>query len=280
MRRLMIPVLLALATAAFAQKHPATTTVTETGAAPTTTVVTADSRETREQFKELLSRTPSAVGVVLKLDPTLFSNQQYLETYPALASFVAQHPEVSHNPSFYLDGVWVPGDRESRVPAHVMWDKMMEGFMILAVFGTITGVVVWLIRTIVEQNRWSRLARAQNEVHGKLLERLTSNDELLRYIDTPAGRRFLESAPIAVEGARPVSAPVGRILWSIQAGLVLAAGGIGLDMVSNSVDKDTAQPLYAMGIVAICVGLGFVLSAVVSYILSRRLKLFESPETT
>ena len=273
MRRLIIPILLTLATAGFAQKQPATT---DTAAAPPT-VVSGDSRETREQFKELLRRSPSAVGTVLKLDPTLFSNQQYLDTYPALAAFVKQHPEVSHNPSFYLDGIWVPGDREPRLAANVMWGKMMEGFMILTIFGTIVGVVVWLIRTLVEQRRWSRLSRVQTEVHGKVLERLTSNDELLRYIDTPAGRRFLESAPIPVEGARQVSAPVGRILWSMQAGLVVAAAGVGLEWVSSSVDKDTAQPLYALGVVALCVGIGFVLSAVISFVLSRRLKLFESP---
>lgn len=277
MRRLTIPVFLLLATAAFAQK-------TESAPPATTTVISSDSRETRKEFDNLLTRLPSEVGVVLKLDPTLFNNPQYLATYPELASFVAQHPDLSHNPRFYLAdvphevaGFYVP-DQERRVRSQVVWDKIMQGFMVLAIFGTIVGVIVWFIRTVVEQTRWSRVARAQNEVHSKLLERLASNDELLRYMETPAGRRFLESAPIPVEGARPVSAPVGRILWSLQAGLVLAAAGIGLDVVSLNVDKDTAQPLYAMGIVGICVGIGFVLSAVISFILSRRLKLLESPE--
>jgi hypothetical protein len=281
MRRLIFPVLLVLASAAFAQKHPATTTVSDTAttadAATTTTVISSDSREVRKQFNELLHRVPSEVGVVLKLDPTLFNNQQYLATYPELASFVSHHPDISHNPGFYLSDVWVPGEERPRLPSQVVWDKMMEGFMILTIFGTITGVVVWLIRTLVEQRRWSRLSRVQTEVHGKVLERLTSNDELLRYIETPAGRRFLESAPIPVEGARPVSAPVSRILWSMQAGLVVAAAGIGLQWVSSSVDKDTAQPLYAMGVVALCVGIGFVVSAIISFVLSRRLKLFDAP---
>ena len=271
MRRLTIPVLLLLAGAAFAQK-------TEPATATTTTIISSDSRETRKELTELLRRVPSDVGVVLKLDPTLVNNQQYLATYPELAAFVAQHPDISHNPRFYLSDVYVPGDERPRTQSHVMWDKIMEGFMILAIFGTIVGVVAWLIRTLVEQTRWSRVARAQNEVHSKLLERMATNEELLRYMETPAGRRFLESAPIAVEGARTIGAPLGRILWSMQAGLVLAGGGIGLVLVSNSVDKDTAQPLYLLGIVGICVGAGFILSAVISFVLSRRLKLLESPE--
>ena len=282
MRRLIFPVLLALAPTVFAQKPnpPATTTATTTTTTSVGIVVTdTDSRDTREQFKELLRRTPPEVGKVLKLDPTLFSNQQYLATYPALAAFVAQHPEVAHNPAYYLDNVWIQGEAEPRTSSNRMWQETMEGIFIFAIFSTIVGVVTWLIRTLVEQRRWSRLSRVQTEVHGKVLDRLTSNEELLRYIETPAGRRFLESAPIPVDTAsRQVSAPVGRILWSIQMGLVVAAAGVGLQWVSSGVDKDAAQPLYALGVVALCVGIGFVLSAVVSFVISRRLKLFEPPE--
>lgn len=276
MRRLMLPVLLAFASAAFAQKQPAPAPPGGTAAAAPA-VIGTDSRETRKELNDLLHRVPSEVGVVLKLDPTLFGNQQYLATYPELAAFVARHPDISHNPRSYLSDVYVPGEDRPHVRSEVVWDRMMDGFMILTIFGTIVAVVVWLIRTMIEQRRWNRLSRVQSEVHGKLLERLGSNEELLRYIETPAGRRFLESAPIPVEGMRQVGAPVGRILWSIQAGLVVAAAGIGLEVVSASADKDSAQPLYALGMVALCVGIGFVLSAVVSFILSRRLKLFEPP---
>jgi hypothetical protein len=279
MRRFIFPILLALATAASAQKQ-APAKATETTTASAVAATDTDSREVRERFKELLRRTPPEVGRVLKLDPTLFNNQQYLATYPALAAFVAQHPEIVHNPSFYLESVWT-GESEPRSASHRMWEETMEGIFIFAIFGTIVGVLTWLIRTFVEQRRWSRLSRVQTEVHGKVLDRLTSNEELLRYIETPAGRRFLESAPIPVEtGARQVSAPIGRILWSVQTGLVVAAAGIGLQWVSGGVDKDAAQPLYALGVVALCVGIGFVLSAVVSFILSRRLKLFEPPATS
>ncbi|HEV2720668.1 MAG TPA: hypothetical protein VG323_11665 [Thermoanaerobaculia bacterium] len=275
MRRLTIPVFLLLASAAFAQK-----TETASATTTTTTIISSDSRQTHKEFTDLLRRLPSEVGVVLKLDPTLVNNQQYLATYPELAAFVGQHPDISHNPRFYLSDVYVPGDDRPRVRSQVVWDKIMEGFMILAIFSTIVGAMIWLIRTLIEQTRWSRVARAQNEVHGKLLDRLASNEELLRYMETPAGRRFLESAPLAVEGARVAGAPLGRILWSMQAGLVLAAAGIGLVIVSRGVDLDTSQPLYAMGIVGISVGIGFVLSAVISFVLSRRMKLLAPPETT
>ena len=288
MRRFILPVLMTLATATYAQKTaPATSTATS--AAETTTQAQvapafptdiADSTETRERFRELLRRTPPHVGVLLKLDPTLFSNKEFLATYPAVGSFIAQHPEVPHNPGYYLSSVWVPGDPDQRPANYRMWEDTMTGLFVLTIISVIVGVLTWLIRTLVEQRRWSRLARVQAEVHGKLLERFSNNEDLLRYIDTPAGRRFLESAPIPVEsGPRQVSAPIGRILWSIQTGLVVAAAGLGLQWVSSGVDKDAAQPLYALGVVALCVGIAFVLSAVISFILSRRLKLFEVPES-
>ena len=35
---------------------------------------------------------------VLQLDPTLLWRADYLATYPGLAAFLEQHPEVAHNP--------------------------------------------------------------------------------------------------------------------------------------------------------------------------------------
>ena len=35
-------------------------------------------------------------------DPTLLTNQPYLQPYPALVTFLTEHPEIAHNPVFYL----------------------------------------------------------------------------------------------------------------------------------------------------------------------------------
>lgn len=236
-----------------------------------------DSRELRENFKQVLQQYPPEVGKVLKLDPMLLANAAYLATYPELASFLAQHPAVAHSPHYYLDAVWIPGDAPVETSSERVWRDMMQSLSIFAVLAMIALALGWLIRTVIEHRRWSRLSRIQSEVHNKLLDRMTSNEELLAYIQTSAGRRFLESAPLQIDSvSRPVGAPVGRILWSAQIGLVVAAAGIGLQYVSGSVDKNAGQPLLALGVVAICVGAGFVLSSVVSYVISRRLGLLDS----
>jgi hypothetical protein len=129
--------------------------------------------------------------------------------------------------------------------------------------------VTWLVRTAIEQRRWSRLSRTQAEVHNKILDRFGSTEELLTYIKTPAGSKFLESAPIPLH-VEP-RAPMPRVLWSIQIGLIAAAAGLGMLLVSGRFDHDTARGFFAMGTIAACIGGGFILSAIVSMALSRRL---------
>jgi hypothetical protein len=243
-----------------------------------------DARETRESLEELLRRLPPAVGRVLRTDPSLMGNESYLATYPTLAAFIKQHPEVRNTPSFFFEHVgpaefWVPSQPETReAQALRVWRDMMEFFAIAGVVLTITFALIWIVRTLVEYRRWHRASKVHTEVHNKLLDRFTANEDLMAYIQTPAGRRFLESAPLAIDAPpRPVGAPFSRILWSIQVGLVLGAGALGLLYVSGRVLPEVAQPLFALGVLALAVGVGFVASAAASFLLSRRLGLFEPP---
>jgi hypothetical protein len=108
------------------------------------------------------------------------------------------------------------------------------------------------------------------------MDRFTANNDLLAYIQSPAGTRFLQSTPIALDAApRSMGAPLGRILWSVQGGVVLVAAGIGLWVVSGQVGDDGAQPLHALGVIGIALGLGFAASAIISFVISRRLGLIE-----
>ncbi len=255
-----------------------TTTVTTTAQAVTTsTAPEGDSREVRNDLRTLLNRYPPEVGTVLKLDPTLFNDAAYLASYPDLAQFVSQHPAVAHNPGFYLAHVPGIGYQDPNPPAFRMWKDILGALGGFSVFLIITYVLVWAVKALIEQRRWSRLARIQTEVHSKLLDRFTSNEDLLAYIQTPAGRRFLESAPIPLESAKPISAPVGRIFGSLQAGLVITAAGIGLDFASSRFVSGVSEPLFAIAVIAICVGIAFILSAASFYVISRRFGLWQAP---
>lgn len=234
-----------------------------------------DVRTVHRQLDDVLQRYPPAVGQILGLDPSLMSNPTYLAAYPALQAFLTAHPDVAKNPTYYFEE-FSPRHPQYQTPAQGILEEMLGGTAGLIVFGTVVAVVTWLIRLIVDYRRWNRLAKVQADAHTKLLDRFTANDELIAYVQSPAGSQFLQSAPIALDpGSKRLGAPISRILWSAQAGLVVMMGGLALRYVSGQIDPDAQQPVYALGMVALAVGVGFLLSAVVAYVLSHRLGLFD-----
>ena len=259
--------LIAWSTAAMAQTPPTPVSPVAPPAA-----MDSDSGPTRNELQGLLRRYPPQVASVLRLDPTLLGNQAYMSNYPALATFIGQHPEVAHNPRYFFGGDDDRGPGGYTIGREIMSD--IGGFM---VFVIMTSVGVWVVKTIVEQRRWNRLSTIQTEVHSKLMDRFTSNEELLAYLQSSAGKRFLESAPLPLDaGPRAVSAPVGRILWSVQAGLVMIALGLGFDIVSLRVSSAAAAPLYGIGVTSLLVGLALLVSAAAFYVLSRKFGLLQA----
>jgi hypothetical protein len=110
---------------------------------------------------------------------------------------------------------------------------------------------------------------------------MSSNEDLLAYIQTPAGRRFLEAGPLMqTQAARPVGAPISRILWSVQVGIVIVAAALGVLFVSGRVIEEVAQPLFAIAAIGISLGIGFVISSGVSYVLSRNMGLIDPGQAT
>ena len=136
----------------------------------------------REQLTALLRDHPDQVSSVLATDPTLLTDQTYVARYPDLAQFLADHPQVLRNPAFYMGGFAAPGT-ERRSAA----SQLIEPLMITATFAILAFAVAWLVRTVIEQKRWSRLSRTQTEVHNKILDRFGSSEELRAYMKTPAG---------------------------------------------------------------------------------------------
>ena len=238
-----------------------------------------DAQRTRGELSELLQHYPPSLRGTLALDPGLLGNESYLAPYPALASYLNNHPEIARNPSYYLgegSGSRPPSDRDSRLLS--MWSDVVTIVAIFTGLAMAIGLLVWLTRTIIDFRRWRQLAKVQTDVHTKILDRFTSNEDLLAYIQSPAGSKFLESSPIKLDaGSRSVGAPLARILWSVQGGLVLLAGGIGLLVVSGRVANDVSQGIQALGVLAIALGLGFVISAIISFVISRKLGLIETP---
>jgi hypothetical protein len=252
--------------------------------APAPSITDQPAGETRDELERLLTQQyPPMLGQVLRVDPTLLTNQEYLASYPMLQAFIARHPEIVRNPTYFLGGVPFNGrflyepSRRSQV-ADAM-QNMFGALMFLIGFALVVITLATGIKSVIEHRRWLRLSKIQTDAHSKLLDRLTSNEDLLAYMQSPAGRQFLEATPVplAAQPKPSISAPVNRILWSVQAGIVLALAGVGLWYSRSFVVEEMTQPLAVMGLLNIFLGIGFVLSSFVAYGLSRMLGLFDTP---
>ena len=99
-------------------------------------------------------------------------------------------------------------------------------------------------------------------VETKLLEKFGSGQELLAYVQSEAGKRFLESF------AMEQRTPYGRILGAVQAGVILMLLGIALLFLRGRV-AGADEGFIISGTIALSLGFGFALSAALSYFLSK-----------
>lgn len=260
--------------------------------APSQTIVVEDQNadKTRDALEDVLKRYPPSLAYVLKLDPSLLSNPAYLAPYPVLQQFLAKHPEVVRAPKYYFDEYTVRdssnnSDDASRYTpeqrAIDMWRSNIDGFTFLLGFLSVIAALTWVIRSIVDHRRWGRQAKVQAEVHNKVIDRLASNEEMLAYVQSPAGAGFLKGGPAMLENgsstSRVMGAPYNRILWSAQAGVVFLALGLGFRWVNVTAPPDVLEMLHFFGLIGQSLGIGFIASAGLAYALSWKLGLLAPP---
>jgi hypothetical protein len=236
-----------------------------------------DARQTRDRLNEIFEQYPPSVREVLGRDPTLLYRPDYMANYPVLAAFLEQHPEVAHNPGYFVgDYRYEEQNNSPRMELTRTLGRAVEfGGTILIVL-TITAGIIFLVRTVVEQRRWQRAMKAQSDLNTKLIDRFASSEDLLAYLQSPQGRTLIEPPPLPHAAPRAIGAPLSRIFWSMQAGIVLSALGVGLMVVSGTTtDEDAVAFFNGVGVVILMIGIGFAVSAVVSYVLSQRLGLVQ-----
>ena len=136
---------------------------------------------------------------------------------------------------------------------------MSEDIVILPILFGLFGFVAWIIFTTIRRYKTAKL---QAGVQTKLLEKFGSGQELLAYVQSDAGKRFLES--LAMEQ----KTPYGRILGAAQAGVILVLLGLALLFLRGRV-SGAEEGFLVSGTITLSLGVGFGLSAVLSYFLSK-----------
>jgi hypothetical protein len=254
--------------------------------APSTPMTDQELQTTQEQLLQLLRTSPTLTTVVAH-DPSLLSNQEYVnKNNPQLGQFLIQHPDVARNPEYYLfTNLNFPGGRRSQALERAVWPEMsaapyqpnhvrdaIEPLAALAAFACFLATLAWLIRQFLENRRWSRIFKLQSDVHARLIEKFASTQEIGAYMDTEAGKRFLEAAPIPIELEQDQRMPnvVARVLNPLQIGVVLVLLGVGFFLLRN-IHSDMRIPMLVLGTVALMPGIGFILSAGITWVLAGRL---------
>src|SRR6516162_3064625 len=140
---------------------------------------------------------------------------------------------------------------------------MSEGVVILPLLMATFGSVVWIIFATIRRYKTAKL---QAGVQTKLLEKFGSGQELLAYIQSDAGKRFTESLTMEQR------TPYGRILGATQAGVILILLGLALLFLRGRVSGGD-EGFLVSGTIILSLGVGFGLSAALSFFLSKSLGL-------
>jgi hypothetical protein len=243
--------------------------------------------ETQQQFLRLLRNSPT-LTTVLAHDPSLLADQAYVtRNNPELERFVTLHPEVAQNPDFYLFSKVGPGNRQQAL-ARQVWPELVpeprdrrDGLAELAdkivpmvVIPAFFFCIGWMIKLFVDSRRQSRIDKMLGEVHARLIDKFSTSQELIAYMQTEAGRRFLEATPVATGGAHSAPLPnvLNRILTPVQIGVVLSLLGIGMIAIRHASPEGDVGMLI-IGTLLLMPGLGFILSAGVTWFLAGKLGL-------
>lgn len=132
------------------------------------------------------------------------------------------------------------------------------------------GYICWLWAGTAQRRQRLKLI---SEVNNKLLDRLGSVQDFSALLQTEAGAKFMQN--MASDPPIQGPGPQRRILMAAQTGAVLVCLGLGLFAVGvfQRLEPDASQAFTTLGVIAMSLGVGFVVSSVTAYRLSSRLGL-------
>ncbi len=150
---------------------------------------------------------------------------------------------------------------------------MSEQAVLTIVFVGLFAVVAWFLW--LDSKRKHALVQARSELQNRLLEKFASPQDVAQFLQTEGGRRFLQGLTSEHRHAGR------RILWAMQIGVVLSCLGlaaIGLGLLYATRDGG-GNPGVILGILGLSLGVGFLISAALSYRLSTQWGILETDGT-
>ncbi|HEX9800867.1 MAG TPA: hypothetical protein VGC00_11935 [Thermoanaerobaculia bacterium] len=139
--------------------------------------------------------------------------------------------------------------------------EFIAPMMVLVVGALVIGSI---FRASFVNRRLRENARAFADLQGRLIDKFGDAGEVVRYLESDAGKQLLAGA----ENGR--GAAHSRVLDSLQTGIITLLGGVGLMAGSALSPGKVSEVMDVLGVVALLVGAGFIVSALVSGAMLRR----------
>lgn len=152
-----------------------------------------------------------------------------------------------------------------------MPDKSLEFIAPLIAVLAFVFTVGWVIATLAEGRRRMLAIKARSELNNRILEKYASGREFLDFLQSDGGQKFLDTVT-----SEP-SSPATRVLGSVQKGVIALALGFGLVSLPLLMGDNT-EIFKVFGVLALSLGAGFLVSALLSYRISRSLGLIAPGE--
>jgi hypothetical protein len=146
---------------------------------------------------------------------------------------------------------------------------MGEAIGMMVPLGTFAMVVliVWMVH-----QKGRHKIHEQAELQRHFLGKFGSGQELTQFLETPQGERFLKEMTIKDNAPGPKA----RIMWSIMGGIVLLALGAGFVVIYRfDADLRHEADLIVPTVILCALGIGLLISAAVSYWLSKKWDIFD-----
>ena len=149
-----------------------------------------------------------------------------------------------------------------------------ETVIMIIVMPTMFIIMGWAFKTGLDFFHKQRLIKLHYALQDKLLEKLGNSPEALEYLHSDAGEKMFALA------TKERTNPYARILTALQAGAVLSLLGIGFISLRSLVTQEGAEAFTVIGVLGLCLGLGFLASSAAAFFFSKQWGLINGSAQT
>jgi len=136
---------------------------------------------------------------------------------------------------------------------------------------SVFAMVGWIVYIISSNGRRQKQLAAMTDFHAKVLDKMGSTKDFGEFLETDGGKRFMNSLTIEGPSAKT------RIVKSTENGIVCLSVGIAFLLLGRWFGGDY-YGLTIIGTIITACGVGFLISCLASYALSKSLGLFDAAD--